>query len=160
MDGMTLLAEARAAGLIVLSDGDRLVIRGLRSAEAIARRLLAHKADVMKALVDEPAACHSHIDMAAPVVESGQDDMTTTEVLVPTVEFDEDVTLPPCPTCGSSDLWETILGTWHCQHVTQQPLLRSRSWAERRRHGCGSNTYGNGRPPKSSLVGVLALQHA
>ena len=34
MDGLTLLAEAGAAGLTILADGDRLVIRGPKSADA------------------------------------------------------------------------------------------------------------------------------
>jgi hypothetical protein len=47
MDGLTLLAEAEAAGLVVCADGDRLVIRGPKSADAVAQRLLAHKAVVL-----------------------------------------------------------------------------------------------------------------
>ena len=50
MDGMTLLEEARAAGLTVTTDGDRLRIRGPRSAEPIAQKILRHKADVLAAL--------------------------------------------------------------------------------------------------------------
>ena len=50
MDGLTLLREARAAGLTVAADGARLCIRGPRQAEAVARRLLAHKAAVLAAL--------------------------------------------------------------------------------------------------------------
>jgi hypothetical protein len=47
MDGLTLLNEARAAGLEVRTDGDRLVVRGPRSAETLARQLLAHKAELL-----------------------------------------------------------------------------------------------------------------
>ena len=43
MEGLILLAEARAAGLKVEADGGDLVIRGPRSAEPIVRRLLEHK---------------------------------------------------------------------------------------------------------------------
>jgi hypothetical protein len=50
MDSMTLLAEARTAGIQVLADGDRLVVRGPRAAEALARRLLEHKAEVLARL--------------------------------------------------------------------------------------------------------------
>ena len=53
MDGLTLLAEARAAGLSVAAQGCRLVVRGPRRAEAMARRLIEHKADVMAALARE-----------------------------------------------------------------------------------------------------------
>ena len=55
MDIVTLLlAEARTAGLTVTGDGDRLVIRGPRKAEVLARRLLDEKAAVLAAL--RPAA--------------------------------------------------------------------------------------------------------
>ena len=50
MDGLTLLAEGKAAGLSVLAQGDRLVIGGPKSANAVALRPLAHKAVVMAAL--------------------------------------------------------------------------------------------------------------
>jgi hypothetical protein len=50
MDGLTLLAEAAAAGLVVTADGDRLHIRGPRSAGALARRLIEHKTDVLTLL--------------------------------------------------------------------------------------------------------------
>src|SRR5262245_1699111 len=51
MDGMILLAEARASGLTVRAAGDRLVIRGPKRANAVARRLLESKAIVLAALV-------------------------------------------------------------------------------------------------------------
>ena len=47
MDCLTLLDRARAAGLDVQADSARLVVRGPRSAEAIAKELLAHKQEVM-----------------------------------------------------------------------------------------------------------------
>jgi hypothetical protein len=50
MDTVTLLTEAREAGLIVEADGETLRIRGPRRAEAVARRILAAKDDVMSAL--------------------------------------------------------------------------------------------------------------
>jgi hypothetical protein len=50
MDGLTLLSEGLAAGLNVTVDGDRLVIRGPKSADEVARRLLAHKAMILAAL--------------------------------------------------------------------------------------------------------------
>src|SRR4051812_43418732 len=49
MDGLILLDEARAAGLSVRVEGDRLVIRGPRQAEPVARRLMANKAQVVLA---------------------------------------------------------------------------------------------------------------
>lgn len=50
MDGLSLLAEARAHGLKVRADGDRLVIRGPRQAEAVAKRLLERKREILEAL--------------------------------------------------------------------------------------------------------------
>jgi hypothetical protein len=53
MDGITLLQDAQAAGLEVQADGDRLVIRGPKTADPIARRLLRFKALVLAAIVAE-----------------------------------------------------------------------------------------------------------
>ena len=50
MDGMMLLNEARAAGLTVEAEGDRLRIRGPKRAESVALKLLAHKPTVLGAL--------------------------------------------------------------------------------------------------------------
>jgi hypothetical protein len=50
MDGLTLLDEARAAGLSVQAVDGRLLIRGPRRAESVVRRLIACKALVMQAL--------------------------------------------------------------------------------------------------------------
>ena len=50
MGGLVLLAEADHAGLNVRADGDRLVIRGSRDCEALARRLLDHKTEIMRVL--------------------------------------------------------------------------------------------------------------
>ena len=50
MDGLALLAEAEAVGLVVAAEGGRLVIEGPRAAEAVAERLIAHKRAVLAAL--------------------------------------------------------------------------------------------------------------
>ena len=42
--------EARKLGLVVEADGTKLVIRGPKSAEAVASQLLEHKASVLAAL--------------------------------------------------------------------------------------------------------------
>jgi len=47
MDGISLLQEARTAGLSVTTEKDRLTIRGLRRAEWLAKLLIQHKADVL-----------------------------------------------------------------------------------------------------------------
>ena len=53
MGAVSLLQEAEAAGLTVRVDGDRLVVRGPKSAGAIAERLLDHKTEVLKVLSPE-----------------------------------------------------------------------------------------------------------
>ncbi len=53
MVAVTLLQEAEAAGLTVRVDGDRLVVRGPKSAADIAERLLDRKAEVIEALAAE-----------------------------------------------------------------------------------------------------------
>ena len=55
MDGLILLRDARAAGLEVLTDGHRLTVRGPRNAELVAKRLLANKPLVLRALVSQAA---------------------------------------------------------------------------------------------------------
>lgn len=69
MDGIALLGEARAAGLTVDADDGRLRIRGPASAGDVARRLLDHKADVLRALdlPDADPEAPAPLD-AAPVV--------------------------------------------------------------------------------------------
>ena len=50
MDVVTLLREAESAGLQVRADGDRLVVRGPRSLEPLAKKLLERKADLLPLL--------------------------------------------------------------------------------------------------------------
>jgi hypothetical protein len=53
MDALGLLQEATAAGLTVAVEGDKLKVRGPRSAEPIVRRLGERKAEVMAALATD-----------------------------------------------------------------------------------------------------------
>jgi hypothetical protein len=121
MDGLDLLAEARGAGLIVLAGGDRLIIRGPKSADAMARRLLAHKAVVLAALTTgngnttptNPGRIGSCVD-AGPcpwdeATEPGQ----------------------ACPRCGSLEKWWDILGGEHCQQCEHATLERALRLADR-----------------------------
>jgi hypothetical protein len=58
MDCLTLWTQAAEAGLRVTADGDRLIVRGPRKAEPIAKALLEYKAEIMALLSDpdrEPA---------------------------------------------------------------------------------------------------------
>ena len=50
MEGLILLNCAREAGLAVAAEGDKLVIRGPRRAELLARLLIEHKPEVLAAL--------------------------------------------------------------------------------------------------------------
>jgi len=37
----------------------------------------------------------------------------------------------PCERCGSLELWQDLLGGWHCQHCERETLARARRWAEK-----------------------------
>src|SRR5512136_2848221 len=108
MDGLALLSEATAAGLTVLADGDRLVVRGPRFAEPMARRLLEHKAAVLAALDAELAARFAgwvrRPDVHGRMVWQVPDQPEA-------VPF-EALPLPglPCPRCGSLEEWTDSLG--------------------------------------------------
>jgi hypothetical protein len=58
VDGLTLIREARDAGLRLVAKGNKLVIRGPKRAESTARKLIDHKWAVLAvlrgALVDPP----------------------------------------------------------------------------------------------------------
>jgi len=112
MDGLTLLSEGRAAGLTVIADGERLVIRGPRSADAVARRLLTHKAVVLTAL----AAGNGNTNTETPEV----------------VPFD-DLPLPgpACPRCGSLEEWIDLLGGRHCGICEADALNKALQLADR-----------------------------
>jgi hypothetical protein len=76
MDGMTLLEQAHLAGLTVIVQGDKLVIRGPRRAGPLAEQLLAHKGEVIDALTVEsltlaglPANWHFLWDERAAIME-------------------------------------------------------------------------------------------
>src|ERR1035437_3225440 len=53
MDSLALLTDARAAGLTISAEGDRLIIRGPKSAERYAVDLLARKAEIVTLLAAE-----------------------------------------------------------------------------------------------------------
>ncbi len=56
MDAVVLLQKASAAGLVLRVEGDKLIVRGPRSAEPIVRLLTDHKPAVMAALASAPSA--------------------------------------------------------------------------------------------------------
>ena len=53
MDSLTLLEQARSAGLVVMVRNDKLVVRGPRQLGALAEQLLSHKTEVLNALALE-----------------------------------------------------------------------------------------------------------
>jgi hypothetical protein len=55
MDALNLLEQAREAGLDVHADGEKLVVRGPKKAELLARELLDHKAEVLPLLAVQAA---------------------------------------------------------------------------------------------------------
>jgi hypothetical protein len=70
VDGLRLLAAAEEAGLTVSTDGDRLVVRGPRRAEALARELIANKSRVLPYLGTYlPADWHVCWDERAAIME-------------------------------------------------------------------------------------------
>lgn len=61
MDGVSLLAEARGAGLVVrLGDDDTLIVEGRRDLNDMAMRVLGSKPEVVQVLLDQA----KHVDDA------------------------------------------------------------------------------------------------
>src|SRR5690348_9712288 len=104
MDGLTLLRRASEAGLAVTAEGDRLVIRGPKRAEPVARLLIEHKPSVLAAL--------------APSMESRDAAWWRREFIVRTLDRllgnrtrDEAVRLA----------WGELQCRWHKQHGERAP---------------------------------------
>jgi hypothetical protein len=77
MDGLTLLEQARTAGLTLIVQGGKLVIRGPRRADRLAEQLLARKGEILDALTLEsltpsnlPSEWHLMWDERAAIMES------------------------------------------------------------------------------------------
>ena len=83
MDGLTLLVEARAAGLTVNAIDGRLVIRGPRQSEAIALRLIEAKVAVMVALAGDAGETGT-IEAQAPTQRIALSDLSK---ILPPVEW-------------------------------------------------------------------------
>jgi TubC N-terminal docking domain len=110
-----LLLELDRLGVRLQADGDKLRFnpRSAVTPDMLAR-LKVHKAELL-ALLRNGAA----VIVRVP------------DVPLEWIEPDDDVCVPHCPTCGSSELWETLAGTWRCQHCDAAALARSRKLAER-----------------------------
>ena len=139
MDGMTLLHEAQAAGLSVMADDGRLVVRGPTRCEPLAKRLLAYKADVLAAIAQDD------IDLLfPPEVMAGLRAATVRLVDDPWVDPWEAAVDPPeaCKQCGSLEMWQSVAGDlcgvapggWRCLHCDPpETARRLRALAERLR---------------------------
>jgi hypothetical protein len=111
MDGLMLMEEAKAAGLTVQADGQRLIIRGPISGEEIVRRLLEHKSDVLKVITKDP--------LAGTIFEGKWIEKLNPEGVLywerPSVKHLEVIDPPGlCPKCNGLELWQNILGNWRC----------------------------------------------
>ena len=157
MDGVALIAEAHAAGLTIRLDGDRLVVRGPRSAEATAQRLLARKAAVVSALRGEaatPPTAGQHAEgradgtlagtmfegwcpHAAPdgtvvwLPPNAPEPALKSVVAVLDLSDQPPEAIPACPRCDSLELWQDGLGAWHCIPCDRERFDRARRLAER-----------------------------
>jgi hypothetical protein len=89
-----VLAEARAVGLEVRAEADRLVVRGPRLHEEIARQLLEQKPVVLALLAEEAVALGWRIAaMRAQVPERGPIPMLVAREVLPTTGH--------CLSCGA-----------------------------------------------------------
>jgi hypothetical protein len=94
VDVVSLLERAAAAGLKVSREGDRLVVRGPKSAESLAKELLRHKPAVIAALGETNG----------PRLPWNRDGG---------IELDPKQ-LDACKRCGSTELWRNGLGNTRC----------------------------------------------
>ena len=67
MDAMSLLAEAREAGLCLHIDGDNLVVEGPATAANVVEKLRQHKPEVMAAL--QAPCCPACVRRAGPPID-------------------------------------------------------------------------------------------
>jgi len=92
MEALTLLEKAGRAGLEVTVEGERLVVRGPRRAEPLARQVLARKEEMIVLLAPQPAT-HSGAD-------SGSGDRPVPD---------------RCPACNEGDFVRPhASGAWRC----------------------------------------------
>lgn len=75
MVGVDLLAEARAAGLSLASEGDRLVLRGRRSQEPLALMLLEHKKEILELLRQDENGSQVDPTPDLPALPRGEHDL-------------------------------------------------------------------------------------
>jgi hypothetical protein len=113
MDGLNLLRRARDAGLAVEVEGDKLVIRGPKRAEPVARLLIDHKPEVMAALV--PAD--------PPALEAGESDPDPARwrrhYLIRAIRWELSGARPA--RLAQHVAWGELLKEWHEHHGQRWP---------------------------------------
>lgn len=142
---MDLLDDARRLGLTVRLDGDRLIVRGPKRAEATARALLASKAEVLDVLRNSPSTVYTFAanaeQNAQPVgvdnVDSAKSDFANiiVEDIEPGVDPWTDAedwtgSMSTCSTCGTAALWLSMADKLHCQRC--EPPTRAEAVIRRR----------------------------
>lgn len=140
-----LLDDAHRLGLAVRLDGDRLVVRGPKRAEAIARALLAHKAEVLDVLRNSPSTVYTFAANAEENAKPVDVDIVDTtknafaDIIVEDIEPGvdpwaeaEDWTdaTPYCSTCRSCAGWVSMADRWHCLRCS--PPRRAERLLDRR----------------------------
>ena len=112
MIALRILAQlARLGVAVVASDDGNLKYAPQQAVPAVlVEQMRAHKAELLRYL-QTWGDCH-------PLNVQWQDLLDPDE-------------LEPCPLCGSLELWQTVAGTWRCQHCDAAALQRSRDLAER-----------------------------
>jgi hypothetical protein len=123
VDGVALLAQARAAGLTVTTAEGKLIIRGPRRAEALAQALIRAKPAVLAAL----SAAEAPLGPALRRETMPPARVRRPARVLPFVRRDDrdDAAHPHCPSvadlgpcadCGGRRFWQSAALTgWHCE---------------------------------------------
>ena len=103
MDVLTLLREARAAGLHLRAEGDKLLVEGPKTAAPIVERLRQHKPEVLAALRDHCCpACGPRAGPPLDISDGCLSHGVTSEQTARwwSVAQDKDATVSVCHCCG------------------------------------------------------------
>ena len=110
MGALRLIEEARSAGLKLRAEGDRLLIRGPKSAEPLAKALLDRKAEILPFLQEQPVATVYPSPEPLPFLDDTREAAPAADAWL-------------CPHCGRSATiddvlpsldGERILTLWRC----------------------------------------------
>jgi len=134
MDGLTLLRRARDVGLTVAAEGEKLVIRGPKRAEPVARLLIRHKPQVMAALVPAETASEAAEHRPDPA-------WWRRHYLVRTINWELFGARPQSR--ARVIAWGELLNEWHFRHGAQSPQWQC-AGCNRPIGGLASVTLGDG----------------